>query len=672
MLGRKRLWTVIMADENDFEPRLGRMRSAGGKHTRKYLGRVLAAANLARGGAGMIGGARTAFTGSRIGRGAGVGRVLAGRGGRTSFGARRVIVKASIVKLAGKGAAGAAAHLRYLQRDGTTREGEPGKLYGADADSVDGKAFRERGTGDRHQFRFIVSAEDGADYDDLRPLTRRLMARIEEDLGTRLDWVAVDHFNTGHPHTHIVVRGRDHLGKDLVIARDYLTTGIRERACELVDLDLGPRSRLEVEAALRAEIDQERLTSLDRALLRDAGDDHVVTAAQGSAFNQALRTGRLAKLRQLGLAEPIGGMRWRLAERLDDTLRRMGERDDIIRTMQRDFSARGLDRARADQIIYEPSAPDTRPLVGRIICRGFDDEHADRHYLIVDGVDGRSHYVAIGKGAEVEAIGEGALVRIDPRRAELREADRTIVAVGAANGGRYDVDAHLRHDPSATEAFAETHVRRLEAMRRLTGSVTRESSGQWIIADNHLDRAAAHEARLLRDRPVAVDILSSRPLAALVEADAATWLDRDLVASAPLVSRDAGFGAELRDALDRRRRWLVASDLAEVQEGGVRYRQGLLAILQRRELLRVAGELSEESGLTFVETAQGARIEGVLRRSVDLVSGRFAVVEKSREFTLVPWRLVLERQIGKPVSGIMRGDGVNWSIGRGRQGPAIE
>jgi hypothetical protein len=307
-----------MADENDFEPRLGRMRSTGGKRARKYLGRVLAAANLARGGAGMIGGARTAFTGSRIGRGAGVGRVLAGRGGRAAFGARRVIVKASIVKLAGKGAAGAAAHLRYLQRDGTTREGEPGTLYGADSDSVDGKAFRERGAGDRHQFRFIVSAEDGADYDDLKPLTRRLIARVEEDLGTRLDWVAVDHFNTGQPHTHIVVRGRDHLGKDLVIARDYLTTGIRERACELVDLDFGPRSRHEMEAGLRAEVELERLTSLDRSLLRDAGDDNIVTAKQGNAFNQALRAGRLAKLRQLGLAEPIGGIRWRLAEGLDE------------------------------------------------------------------------------------------------------------------------------------------------------------------------------------------------------------------------------------------------------------------------------------------------------------------------------------------------------------------
>jgi hypothetical protein len=149
-------------------------------------------------------GRRSRFDGSRIGRGSGVGRVLGSRDRYAAFRARRVIIKSRIVKLAGKGFAAAHAHLRYVERDGTTREGGRGQLYGADADKVDGKAFLDAAQGDRHQFRFIVSPEDGAEYDDLKALTRRLMARMEEDLGTKLDWVAVDHFNTGHPHTHIL------------------------------------------------------------------------------------------------------------------------------------------------------------------------------------------------------------------------------------------------------------------------------------------------------------------------------------------------------------------------------------------------------------------------------------------------------------------------------------
>jgi type IV secretory pathway VirD2 relaxase len=669
-----------MIDDDAFEPHLGRQKASGGKRTRRYLGRVLAAANLARSGAGAPGLARGVFAGTRIGRGAGVGRLLASRGGHAASNGRRAVVKASIVKLAGKGATAAAAHLRYLQRDGTTREGERGTLYGRDADTVNGKAFGERGTGDRHQFRFIVSPEDGDQYEDLKPLTRRLMARMEEDLGTRLDWVAVDHFNTGHPHTHIVVRGKDDRGADLIIAGDYMTTGIRERAVELVDLDLGPRTEREITQTLRAEVEQERLTSIDRALLKGADAARVVATNGRDVFDQSLRAGRLTKLSRLGLAEPLGAGRYRLAPDLADTLRALGERGDIIRTMQREFSRAAIARAPADQAIYDPAAPDARPLVGRVLARGLADEHADRHYLIVDGVDGRSHYVAIGKpvlsfaegGTETDAsLPHGAIVRIDPVSPTVREVDRTIAAVAAANGGRYDVDTHLRHDPTATEAFAETHVRRLEAMRRLSGIVEREPSGRWIIAPDHLTRVAAHEAARLQDRPVAITMLSAQPLDRLVDAEAATWIDREIVSGAPVPTRDAGFGHDLRDAQARRRQWLAAQGFAEETAGSTTFPSGMIAALQRRELLRVAGQLADELKMPFREAAEGARIQGVYRRSIELVSGRFALIERARDFTLVPWRPVLARQVGKSVSGLMRGDGISWSIGRGRSGPSI-
>ncbi|CAN5259597.1 relaxase/mobilization nuclease RlxS [soil metagenome] len=660
-----------MADDDDsFEPHLGRQRSLGGKRSRSALGRILGAANLARGGGPGLGSSRK-FTGSRIGRGGGTGRVLARRGGSAAFGRRRVIVKARIVKLAGKGAGAAAAHLRYLQRDGTTRDGEAGKLYGRDSDAIDGAEFRGRGSGDRHQFRFIVSPEDGDDYDDLKPLTRRLMERAEEDLGTRLDWVAVDHFNTGHPHSHIIVRGVDERGQDLVIARDYLTGGFRERAAELVDLDLGPRSVREIEIALRAEVIQERLTSIDRALLRESGDDRIVAASGHDGFDQAIRTGRLNKLAEMELAEPIGAGRYRLAEGLDDTLRRMGERGDIIRTMQREFSRNFIDRPMADRVIYDPTSNDAQPLVGRIVARGFADEFNDRHYLIVDATDGRSHYVAIGKGENLEQLATGAIVRVDPLNAAVRAADRTIAEIAGANGGQYDIDAHLRHDPSATEAFAQTHVRRLEAMRRDGGGVIREPSGAWTIASDHLDRVRSWQTDRLRDRPVGIAILSALPLDRLHDADAATWLDREAVAVAPVPLREAGFGQDVRDAQARRRQWLSAQGLGEEMAGAAGPGGGLLTTLQRRELLRVSGQLADELQRPFSESADGARIDGIYRKSVDLISGRFALIERARDFTLVPWRPALEQQLGKPVSGVLRGEGISWTIGRGRSGPSI-
>lgn len=652
-------------DDAEFTPRLGKMRSRA--REARYLSLVVKAARRAsRGRAG-----RGRFDGSRIGRGASVARVLHSRDRHAAFRARRAIVKFRPVKLAGKGLGGAKAHLSYIQRDGVTREGDPGEIYSAAADVADGKAFLARGAGDRHQFRMIVSVEDGDQYPDLKPFIRRMMNEMEKDLGTSLDWVAVDHFNTGHPHTHVVIRGKTDRGDDLVIAREYISHGARERAAGIATLDLGPRTEIEIEERLRSDTGAERLTAIDRRLIRDMDGLRMVAASDSDPFQQSLRIGRLQKLRRMGLATHFGGDSWRLEPDLANTLRRVGERGDIIRTMQREITARGLDETRADRVIFDPAASDAAPIVGRVIMRGLADEHDDRHYLLVDGVDGRVHFAGIGPGQNVEPTPEGSIVRIVPREAGPRPVDGTIAEVAAGNGGRYSIDAHLRHDPGAQEAFAEAHVRRLEAMRNILGNVERDPDGSWIIASDHLDKVEAFERRQLRSHPVIVEILSAVPLARLPAIDAATWLDRELVAETPTPVRDAGFGREVRTAQTLRRQWLIAEQLAEEQEGRTIYRRGMVAVLQRRELLRVAGELSDEIDKSFHEARSGERIEGRFVRAIDMASGRHALIERSRDFSLVPWRPVLDRHVGKSVEGIMREGGISWTLGRQRSGPAI-
>lgn len=656
-------------DDDDLEPHFGRMRSTPIRRGRSYMSQVLHATNLAGGMAGSAG-RRGRFHGNRSGVGVGVGRILASRYHFAAWRQRRVIVKSRIVRLArSKGMNAARAHLRYIQRDGVTRDGAPGQLYAADQDKVDGRAFLDRAEGDRHQFRFIVSPEDGQHYDDLRSLTRRLMTQVERDLGTTLDWVAADHFNTGHPHTHIILRGKDDRGHDVVIARDYITQGLRERVAELVSLDLGPRADIEIEDRLRREMDQERLTSIDRHLLRDMDMDREVTATSLNSFQQSLRAGRLQKLSKLGLADEIEPGRWRLARGMDDELRRMGERGDIIRIMQRAFTQHGLERAPGDYAIADPAR--MTPIVGRLVERGLSEELEDRHYLIVDGIDGRSHYVDIGKGEAVEAIPVGAVVRIEPKSTEARAVDRTIAQVAAANEGRYSIDLHLRRDPASTQTFAESHVRRLEAMRKIMDSIWREPDGTWVIAPDHVERAAAFEAHRARAAPFTVDTLSSLSLDRQVVADGATWLDHELVSPDPAPLREGGFGREVLDAIDRRRQWLIAQGLAQEEQDGVRLRANLLSALRRRELNRVAGQFSDRLGLAYAEARPGEWIGGVYRFPVELASGRYALIEKSREFTLVPWRPLLDRHIDKQVSGVMRGDSINWTIGRQRNGPSI-
>lgn len=657
-----------MSDEEDFEPRLGRMRQVRGKRASKYLGHILsagavvAASSLAR---------RKQFDGSRIGRGAASGRLLSSRGSSGLNSARRVVVKTRLVRLGSKGLQAARAHLKYIQRDGVTREGTPGELYSADKDVADGKSFLERGADDRHQFRFIVSAEEGDLYTDLKPFVRRLMAQMEEDLGTELDWVAVDHFNTGHPHSHIMLRGKDDRGENLVIAREYIGHGLRARASEIVTLDLGPKTQLEIEARMRRDIDAERPTDTDRQLLREAERSPLVIAKDRDPVIQSLRAGRLQKLGAMGLAEEIAPGQWQLAKDMRETLTNMGERGDIIRIMQRELTARSRDVAAGDRVIYDRAAPLTEPLIGRVVMRGLADELSDRHYLIVDGIDGRSHFVEIGKGDAVEPLPENSVVRITPVRSEIRDADRMVAAVAAANDGRYDRAAHHRHDPGASAAFIESHVRRLEAMRRQGGFAERNSDGSWAIGFDHLAKATAYEGRQTKDRPVAVQILSSESVDRLVRANAVTWLDREAVESGTFLARDKGFGREVRSAIARRQQWLVNEELADAQAEGVAYRRGAFHTLQRRELLRLARHIENETGKQFTETKTGEPIGGKFSRRIDAAGGRYAVIEKAREFTLVPWKPVLDRHIGKDIVGMMRGRGVSWTIGREMGGPSI-
>jgi type IV secretory pathway VirD2 relaxase len=161
------------------------------------------------------------------------------------------------------------AHLRYLERDGVTCDGDRGKVYSAFENEADGKAFVERGRKDRHQFRFTVAPEDATQMADLRGFTRDLMRQMELDPATRLDWIAVDHHNTGHPHTHIMVRGVLDDGRILNIAGDYIAHGVRHRASELVTRELGHQSEIELQTKPQNEVEAERVTRLDKMLLSE-------------------------------------------------------------------------------------------------------------------------------------------------------------------------------------------------------------------------------------------------------------------------------------------------------------------------------------------------------------------------------------------------------------------
>ncbi len=679
-------------DENRFLPKPGRIRSDMPKASKakSFLTQVKKIARQhstthsrysPRPGSGAVAKAATkGGKGSRTQGGAGVrrgrgaafvrARILSGGWKHSTPGMRRVLVKTRYVQNAGKNGK-ATAHLRYIQRDGTSRDGEHGQLYSATEDRANGNAFVERGEDDRHQFRFIVSPEDGADLTDLTAHTRDLMKRIEADLGTRLDWVAVNHYNTGHPHVHVIVRGKDDLGENLVINGDYLANGIRERASALTTLELGPVTEIEQTRKRSAEIEQDRFTRIDRAMAEEADtrflDLRHEPAEPKRQFNRTLRLRRLAKLEKMGLATEHAPGVWELNKRLEPTLRELGERGDIIRSMHKALRADGLERDPMSFQIHN-SAPATS-ITGRVVDKYLSDELGENLTVVVDGIDGRMHHFAGIDPVRVEDARIGSVIEIGPAETMSRPSDRAIAAI--ADDGIYRPSRHLerakfegRVPGGDYEGYVDAHLRRLEALRRAE-IVERIDLDQWRIPEDFESRAAAYDAG--RNRQASVCVLSSVDLNKQIGADGATWLDRRLVSGEASDLAPAGFGQQVRDAIElRREHHIEQGDAMRKKNGRIFYRRNLLATLRARGVARVGIEMAVGKGLPFRAAADGETVSGKFTGTVQLSGGKFAIVEKSHEFTLVPWRPVIDLQLGREVMGVVEGGSVSWQLGRQR------
>jgi type IV secretory pathway VirD2 relaxase len=433
-----------MNSDDEFNVRLGRIGNRG--RSESFVNEVLRAARKAGHEAGYAAGRKS----PRLGH-SGFGR------GRTAFGRsrlfaprRRVVLKARVARHRNRAfrSAPLAAHIAYLERDGVTRDGEKAHMFDATEDRADTVAFARRSHDDRHHFRFVVAPEDAAEMTDLKAFTRDLAAQMERDLGTRLDWVAVDHWNTDNPHVHLLVRGIAEDGADLVISRDYMSHGLRSRTEELVADELGPKPEHEIRSALAREVGAERWTRLDVAIRMAADDTGFIDLRPenpGAADTEVRRLaiGRLQRLERMGLATAAGSGRWIVGLDAERALRDLGTRGDIIKTMHRAFTERGQDRGIADYVIDSGAA--RSPIIGRLVDTGLHDELTGEAYVVIDGTDGRAHHVRLrGIEAFAQAPPMGGIVEVrrfgspgDPRptlvlanRSDI-DLDRQVTARGA-------------------------------------------------------------------------------------------------------------------------------------------------------------------------------------------------------------------------------------------------
>ncbi len=411
----------------DFEPKLGKPRSNRAFKTGRVTRMVVKAAMRQRSPKSPWANALTRRPVAELGRGK---AALYGLSPPPQ-GWRRVVVKVRIARHGTSDLAAARSHQHYIMRDGVTRDGGPGQLYDHERDVADGGDFLERQNGDTYQFRLIVAAEDGGRMQDLKPFVRDLMQQMETDLGTKLDWVAADHFNTGHPHTHVIIAGHDDRGQDLVMARHYISHGIRTRAQDLVTLELGPEQTFERAVKLANEMKADRFTSLDRGILKEATENVLAVTAMvdGDRGRLALRVGRLRHLEQIGLAEEKKTGVWAIDPQLETKLRSMGERVDIMVTMHQVMRQHGVDRSAGDFAIFS-GARKAEPVIGKVVGVGIADELTDRKYLVLDGIDGRIHYAETGTLTAGNIPEPGMIVALSGGggKARMRNAQVEIVS----------------------------------------------------------------------------------------------------------------------------------------------------------------------------------------------------------------------------------------------------
>ena len=632
-------------------------------------------------------------------------------GSNIRYRSRRAVVKVRVMKLRGGKARAAYSHLKYLQREGAGVERPEGndrdltetrgELYGPDRfEDYDDKSFLERGEqsfegrGDPHQFRLIISPEDGVELardvyggpPNLQRQTRDLMTQLEKDLGTRLDWVAVDHFDTAHPHTHVVLRGVTHDGKALNIAGDYIAEGIRGRYEEIITHELGLKCEMDILDDLARETKLNRVTTLDRAIIpRIDAASSVIDLRAGSfrvhpdsALNRHLLIGRMKHLETLGLAQATDKGRWQLERHTFETLGDMQKRENITKEMSKAMKRAGIDRMMQ---LHGREAPH-RKITGRVIGKGLaEDESSGKLRLIIDGDDGYVHAVETGPETRASEARIGSVVEVGPAR--LGPVDRTLLERANALGMDmpiYDKTFHaieLEKGQSVeallsgkVDAEIQMHERRLQTLVKagLARPYMRDAKGEpysWVLADDFESRVLELDSQ--SGRKTGLKLLSVHSLEAQLGSHGATWLDRVQIPYERDSFGRSGFGAELHKSVGQRQSWLVEQGLASREAGKmVSYERGYVQTLIDREVNTEAAKIAQQTGKTYRALSQGMRVEGTYTDRLELMSGPHAVVQSQRAFYLVPWRSVMEQERGRNITGKMRGKSVSWTFGRSR------
>ena len=316
----------------------------------------------------------------------------------------------------------------------------------------------------------MILSPEGGDALDLVEHTRRLLGAMERDLGTRLEWVAIDHHNTAHPHVHVAIRGRDEAGRLLLLDRGYVKHGVRARSRELATQMLGYRTEADRLRAREQALEVRRFGELDAILEQRVGpgrrvsfEDPVPPSNRAAQLRLQL-IGRLQFLERLGLATRAGAKTWRLSLDHRPALREMQLLGDVQKSLARGGVTITDPAALHELVRLEPGTTVRGRVAGTT-----PNELGEAPFLVLEATDGRVLLIPQTPAVE-ERRGEGGLRR--RHVVTLREHE----SVRAGRSVRWtEIQEHERlRDLVKTREFAT--VLDLEVMERSRAGARSENS----------------------------------------------------------------------------------------------------------------------------------------------------------------------------------------------------
>ncbi|MEI7669127.1 MAG: DUF3363 domain-containing protein [Pseudomonadota bacterium] len=602
---------------------------------------------------------------------------------------QRVVIKSRIVKMDDRGKELASANIQYITRDSVGIEGGAARAFNQNGllNQAELDDFIKRGIDCRHQFRFIVSPEHG-DRVDMESFAKDLLAQMEKDLKTVLDYVAVVHHDTDNPHVHIVVNGDDSKGNDLVISRDYISQGMRSRASVILTHELGLRTEKELQQVKEREVSLEKVTSLDRKLVYIEKQNKGINSKPGLVDLSLLKDnnnqrmivirnqlmGRLSKLESLSMATKVTSSLWEIDEALLAKLKTLDTRNVLferVRTHSKQIIATNdIVLVHKDSAIGVPlSEPLSEPVTGKVIGKGLVNELYDKKYIIVSATDGKTYHAGLSLYSEKagQEAKKGEIVTLGKSESNLSlKIERNVISLSLQNDGVYSIEKHrsaikdkVLPNAVSVDEYLAVYRKQIELLTK-RGLVQKIAEDHYKIPDDLENKILSYDKQQSQKYiPVTVDSVLS--LREQVAAQGLTWIDKQIIAGKyPTLSEITPkneFQKELADTLEKRVDNLVKLGLVErvpSSDKKIAFDDNLGSKLINLEMTQAAKSLSKQYGnyqsLDNAPVFDGNKVfYGEIKQIKTLTSGKYAVVDLGNGFTLTPLQNGMEKLQGKSI-----------------------